>query len=85
MTFNGAVLRYFITFACYGSRLHGDESGSVDRGQGAPWLCSLQNSFDIPQKAASLRSRLGTDVGLFSTLLSRTFPGHFRSISLFAH
>jgi REP element-mobilizing transposase RayT len=23
-------LRYFITFACYGARLHGDESGSVD-------------------------------------------------------
>ena len=24
-------LRYFITFTCYGARLHGDESGSVDR------------------------------------------------------
>jgi hypothetical protein len=24
-------LRYFITFACYGARLRGDESGSVDR------------------------------------------------------
>ena len=24
-------LRYFITFACYGARLHGDESASVDR------------------------------------------------------
>jgi REP element-mobilizing transposase RayT len=24
-------MRYFITFACYGSHLHGDESGSVDR------------------------------------------------------
>ena len=24
-------LRYFITFACYWARLHGDESGSVDR------------------------------------------------------
>jgi len=24
-------LRYFIPFACYGARLHGDESGSVDR------------------------------------------------------
>ncbi len=24
-------MRYFITFACYGTRLHGDESGSVDR------------------------------------------------------
>ena len=24
-------MTYFITFACYGARLHGDESGSVDR------------------------------------------------------
>jgi len=24
-------LPYFITFACYGARLHRDESGSVDR------------------------------------------------------
>jgi len=24
-------LRYLITFSCYGARLHGDESGSVDR------------------------------------------------------
>ena len=24
-------MRYFITLACYGARLHGDESGSVDR------------------------------------------------------
>ena len=24
-------MRYFVTFACYGARLRGDESGSVDR------------------------------------------------------
>jgi REP element-mobilizing transposase RayT len=24
-------MRYFLTFACYGARLHGDESGSVNR------------------------------------------------------
>ena len=24
-------MRYFVTFACYGARMHGDESGSVDR------------------------------------------------------
>jgi len=24
-------LRYFLTFTCYGTRLHGEESGSVDR------------------------------------------------------
>jgi REP element-mobilizing transposase RayT len=29
-------LRYFITFACYGARLHGDESGSVDRHHNLP-------------------------------------------------
>ncbi|MBI4905545.1 MAG: transposase [Acidobacteria bacterium] len=29
-------MRYFITFACYGSHLHGDESGSVDRRHNQP-------------------------------------------------
>jgi hypothetical protein len=29
-------MRYFITFACYGAHLHGDESGSVDRHHNAP-------------------------------------------------
>ncbi len=29
-------LRYFIAFACYGARLHGDESGSVDRHNNFP-------------------------------------------------
>ena len=29
-------MRYFITFACYGSHLHGDDSGSVDRDHNAP-------------------------------------------------
>ncbi len=24
-------MRYLITFTCYGARIHGDESGSVDR------------------------------------------------------
>ena len=36
-----AVLRYFITFACYGAHLHGDESGSVDHSHnlvGSPLL-----------------------------------------------
>ena len=27
---------YLITFACYGSHLHGGEAGSVDRGHNAP-------------------------------------------------
>ena len=29
-------MNYLITFACYGSRLHGDPSGSVDRRQNVP-------------------------------------------------
>ena len=29
-------MRYFITFACYGAHLHGDESGSVDRWHNLP-------------------------------------------------
>lgn len=29
-------MRYFITFACYGHHLHGDESGSVDREHNLP-------------------------------------------------
>src|ERR1700722_20216343 len=29
-------MRYFITFACYGAHLHGDESGSVDRQHNVP-------------------------------------------------
>lgn len=32
----GGLLRYFITFACYGGRLHGDASGSVDREHNLP-------------------------------------------------
>ncbi|MGI8784886.1 MAG: transposase [Acidobacteriota bacterium] len=30
-TSNNAPLAYFITFSCYGSRLHGDDRGSVDK------------------------------------------------------
>ena len=29
-------MRYFITFTCYGARVHGDESGSVDRNHNTP-------------------------------------------------
>lgn len=29
-------MRYFITFSCYGDRLHGEESGSVDRKHNVP-------------------------------------------------
>ena len=33
----GHVMRYFITFACYGSHLHGVDSGSVDRNHNVPF------------------------------------------------
>lgn len=29
-------IAYFITFSCYGARLHGDEAGSVDRNHNIP-------------------------------------------------
>jgi REP element-mobilizing transposase RayT len=29
-------MRYFITFACYGAHLHGEEAGSVDRSHNLP-------------------------------------------------
>ncbi|MGI8783339.1 MAG: transposase [Acidobacteriota bacterium] len=38
---NAQALAYFITFSCYGSRLHGDARGSIDRdhsGYGTPFL-----------------------------------------------
>ena len=40
------AMRYFITSACYGAHLHGDESGSVDRHHnvpGAPWPKPIQS------------------------------------------
>jgi REP element-mobilizing transposase RayT len=47
-------MRYFLTFACYGAHLHGDESGSVDRRHhlfGAPTL-----EADADRVAAERRS-----------------------------
>jgi len=29
-------MRYFVTFACYGAHLHGDDAGSVDRHHNSP-------------------------------------------------
>ena len=29
-------MRYFLTFACYGAHLHGDNGGSVDRRRNLP-------------------------------------------------
>jgi REP element-mobilizing transposase RayT len=36
------VQRYFITFACYGGHLHGDEAGSVDRLHNLPGGCLVE-------------------------------------------
>jgi REP element-mobilizing transposase RayT len=41
-------MRYLITFACYGGRFHGDESGSVDRRHNLPGSRLLEAD---PQRA----------------------------------
>ena len=38
-------MTYLITFACYGSHLHGSESGSVDREHNAPGTPILEVDF----------------------------------------
>ena len=48
-------MRYFITFACYGEHLHGDESGSVDRHHNLPG--SRLMGAD-PRRAAAERQRM---------------------------
>jgi len=45
-------MRYFITFACYGAHLHGDEPGSVDRHHNLAGARLLEAD---PQRAASSR------------------------------
>ena len=48
-------MRYFITFACYGAHLHGDESGSVDRRHN---LFGRPSLAPDPQRAAVERRRM---------------------------
>ena len=48
-------MRYFITFACYGEHLHGDESGSVDRRHNLPGSRLLEAD---PQRASAERERM---------------------------
>lgn len=45
-------MTYFITFACYGCHLHGDESGSVDKQHNLPGSRILETN---PRRAASER------------------------------
>ncbi|MGB7759824.1 MAG: transposase [Bryobacteraceae bacterium] len=46
---------YLITFACYGRRLHGAESGSVDREHNVPGTATLEVD---PARAAAERRRM---------------------------
>jgi REP element-mobilizing transposase RayT len=48
-------LRYFITFACYGARLHGDEAGSVDRAHNLVGSRLLEAD---PERLAAERRRM---------------------------
>jgi REP element-mobilizing transposase RayT len=48
-------LRYFITFACYGTHLHGEESGSVDRKHNLPGSRVLEPDAE---RAAAERGRM---------------------------
>ena len=48
-------MRYFITFTCYGARLHGDESGSVDRDHNLPGSPVLDSD---PHRASSERQKM---------------------------
>ena len=48
-------MRYFITFTCYGARLHGDELGSVDRGHNLVGSRPLEPN---PQRAMVERQRM---------------------------
>ncbi len=48
-------MRYFITLACYGTHLHGDESGSVDRHHNLPGSRFLEAD---PERSAAERKRM---------------------------
>jgi REP element-mobilizing transposase RayT len=48
-------MRYFLTFACYGARLHGDASGSVDRRHNLFGARALEAD---PPRAAAERRRM---------------------------
>lgn len=48
-------MTYFITFSCYGARLHGDESGSVDRRHNVPGAPLVDAD---PKRAAAARARM---------------------------
>ncbi|MDA0205631.1 MAG: transposase [Acidobacteria bacterium] len=51
-------MAYFITFTCYGTRLHGDDKGSVDREHCAPGTAYAEASA---ARMKYERSRMGAD------------------------
>jgi REP element-mobilizing transposase RayT len=48
-------MRYLITFTCYGSHLHGDESGSVDRNHNVPYSRLAPAN---PERVATMRQQM---------------------------
>ena len=48
-------MRYFITFACYGSHLHGHESGSVDRNHNVPGSRLVEVN---PERVETMRQQM---------------------------
>ena len=48
-------MRYFITFVCYGSHLHGEESGSVDRNHNVP---GGRLAGGDPERVAMMRQQM---------------------------
>ena len=48
-------MRYFITFSCYGGRLHGDESGSVDPNHNLPGSRLIESN---PLRVAAEHQRM---------------------------
>ena len=48
-------MRYFVTFACYGAHLHGEESGSVDRRHN---LFGVRSVEEDPERVRAERRRM---------------------------
>jgi hypothetical protein len=59
-----APLAYFLTWTCYGQRLHGDERGSVDRDHNQPGTPYLPPD---PLREKAERARMKGDIVFLST------------------
>ena len=78
---------YLITFACYGCHLHGDESGSVDRGHNLPGSRLIEAD---PKRVSIERQRMnqppyGMDRSrretVLAALLERCSQRHWRPLA----